>query len=254
MRRYKFLFLSLVALALALPAPNGALAGPPRGIQIVKEYRKALSAAKGNLAQTVAVHLDFAVRATEEAKEANNPNYMGFTGGADNVQYLQEAKSALAELESAKGATDPEVVRMTAQYEETHAKVAAICAAFNEDKLKNQTAPEDLYKGSDRKELEKMIRAEWTKLYPEDQILSIRFHMTDWERNQEHQWQAATQSWRDVDMSVLAVSVIVKTSETIATTYPAYANKDNLSGGKLTIGAETKGDGYVHREILVANL
>ena len=254
MRGIRLFTLVAIGLALALATPHPTFAGPPRKMSLVKDYRNALSAARGNPAATIEVHLEFAVKATLAAKEENNPNYMGFTGGADNVQYLQEAKAVLDDLSSEKGAADPEVVALTEKYEAAHAEVAAICDSFNTAKLQNEKAPADVYKGSDRGTFDKQIRAEWAKKYPEDQILDVRFHMAEWQRNKEHVWQSASQSWRDVDMSVLAVSVIVKTCDEVATTYPAYINKNNLSGGAITIGVDTKGSEYVHKEILVATL
>lgn len=52
----------------------------------------------------------------------------------------------------------------------------------------------------------------------------------------------------------LAASVIVKATEKIAPLFPAYINRDNLEGGDLNVGVETKSSEYVIKELLVANV
>ncbi|MEB3221457.1 MAG: hypothetical protein VKS61_05215 [Candidatus Sericytochromatia bacterium] len=41
---------------------------------------------------------------------------------------------------------------------------------------------------------------------------------------------------------------------TAATVYPAYLNKNHMQGDALTVGADTKGSGYVHEEMLIKHL
>ena len=71
------------------------------------------------------------------------------------------------------------------------------------------------------------------------EVLGIRFHMEQFDRNTKWTWHGADSSWNKSDMSVLCVTVIVKTSDEIATMYPAYVNLDHLSD-KTTYGVDVK--------------
>ena len=99
-----------------------------------------------------------------------------------------------------------------------------------------------------------MITAEWKKLYPDDEIIRVVFHVAEWKRNNRYQWNSSARAWFHIDKSVLVALVIVKTEEKIATMYPCYLNKDNLKNGEIRVGAKTKEGRYVVREILISNL
>ena len=61
------------------------------------------------------------------------------------------------------------------------------------------------------------------------------------------------EAWYDYDKSVLVTLVIVKTSNTTASLFPAYVNVDHISKEEV-IGVNTKGDNYIETKMLLKNL
>lgn len=120
----------------------------------------------------------------------------------------------------------------------------------NKSSVASEPTPADVYSGGDKKKLEKMIREAWKAKYPKDDILGVRFHMKDWKRDANY--KANSTSIYKTDTSVLAVSVVVKDNADTATIFPAYINKDNLSGG-IDAGVSTKTSEYVVKQMLVKN-
>lgn len=194
-------------------------------------------------------HLDKAVEMA--AKAANEKKPLFFTGG---VRQEMEEAERLVKLSCALLPADDE------RRAEMWGKVDAVKAdlARTEEQLKDlilaeARLPDEQYSGGDKDELRERVLAAWKKKYPKDEILGTRFHMKAFDRNVKWTWQGAESSWYKTDMSVLAVLVVVKTSDAVATTYPAYVNVDHIDDTS-SIGVDTKGDAYVHREVLIENL
>jgi len=120
----------------------------------------------------------------------------------------------------------------------------------NKGKIDDEPTPADVYSGKDKKELKKMILDAWKAKYPKDNVLGVRFHMDHWKRDANY--KANSTSIYKTDTSVLAVSVVVQDDSKYATIFPAYINKDNLSG-ELNTGVETKKSQYVVKQMLVKN-
>ena len=189
-----------------------------------------------------------AVVAAKKAQAEKKPAF--FKGGVK--QRLDRANDFLAVLETIKGKDDPQVQKLISNWEAKKKDIDAAEESMATELLASVQTPPDVYNASDKKTLYKMIEKEWKRLYPEDKIMAIRFHNDTWNRSTEWKWNNS--GWYKVDTSVLAVKVIVKTSNEIATIYPAYINKDHLKGDKLNVGAHTKKPGYVIEKMLMKNL
>jgi hypothetical protein len=122
----------------------------------------------------------------------------------------------------------------------------------NEGKIDTQKRPKDKYKGDDAAELTAMIKASWSQKYPKDKIMGIHLSAADWKRTQNKRWNEAINAWQFTDVSVLPAKVVVKTSDKIATIFPAYINKDNTDN-TLNTGVATKTSEYVINQMLVEN-
>ena len=91
----------------------------------------------------------------------------------------------------------------------------------------------------------------WKALYPQDQIVLVRFVKPSWERRRETTYNNG--SFYHYDNSALLVYVVIKKSAELGTAYPVYVNRDNQTG-KLEVGAQTKGSGYSHQDVLLKNV
>ncbi len=220
-----------------------------RTAQSFKKFNEAAGAFLSRAERDIPRALQDAERMADRAVSTQNPQF--FTGGVR--QNLEKAEAMLRVAESFLGPDDPKIARMRSQIEKTRAKLAGKEKALEEKIIAAERAPEEVYEGSDKEQLRKEILAEWKKAWPDDEVLAVRFHMKDFRRNVKWTWNDVDSAWEKSDKSVLAVTVIVKTSDKIATTYPAYINIDNLSNRKV-IGVQTKGGQYVHRKMLIANL
>ncbi len=120
----------------------------------------------------------------------------------------------------------------------------------NKGKIETEPTPADIYSGSDKAKFHTMIDSAWRKKYPQDKILGIRFHSNSWVRNANYKTNAT--GIYKTDTSVLPVSVVIQHGARFATIFPAYINKNNLTGS-ITAGVNTKKKEYVVKEMLLSN-
>lgn len=189
---------------------------------------------------------DRAAAATSEHYRINNYNV------AQNT--LRQASRIVGELEEMAGPGDPVVAAAKRDYEQTRRYVNTKCAAIRAKLIASVEPPADVYRGRDRKKLEKMIRTAWKETYPGDTILDVRFPSTQWKTTRTKRWNDTMHEWQYNNVSALAAVVIVKNPDgKTATIYRAFINRDNRSG-ELSAGVNTKYGGYVVEEVLLSKL
>jgi hypothetical protein len=188
--------------------------------------------------------LDFA----QTGLKSENPNM--FNDSAGTFQSLKEADKIHEECTKDKGKDDSQCSHLAKTIAEARAGVEKLKLEYRRIAAVKYRLPPEKYSGSDKAKLKKMVLDKWKELYPGDKVLGVRFHMGEWQRKKESNFNNGT--WYHYDNSVLAVLVAVKTSAELATVYPAYLNKNN-QGGAMTVGAGTKGDGYVQNDMLLKN-
>jgi hypothetical protein len=189
-----------------------------------------------------------AVAMGEQAAADKKPAF--FTGGVK--QKLEQANARITVCASLLQPDDSRMKAMNDAMSGAKSECDRLASTLKAEILAATRAPNDLYAGSDKVAHEKAIRAAWQAKWSGDEILGLRFHMEQFDRNTKWTWYDSDSSWNKSDMSVLCVTVVVKTSDEIATMYPAYVNVDHLSD-KTTYGVDTKGSAYVVEEMLVAN-
>lgn len=194
----------------------------------------------------------FLKKAEEMATQAASEKKPAFiTGGVK--QQFDWADADLKVCRALVPADDERLKAMESAYAESRKKVDAQAATLKELILAEERPPAEKYKGADLEALRKQILAEWKKEWPKDEVLMVRFHMENFDRRETATWDEGSKSWSFDDRSVLCVTVIVKTSDKIATSYPAYINVDNIAK-TTTFGVKTKGGVYVNEEMLVENV
>lgn len=189
-----------------------------------------------------------AVAFAEQGLKAMNVNQ--FSESAGTYQVLREAERLLNEGRI-KGEGSSEYKRTVKAIADAGTAIARISEQYNKKAAAAYRLPADQYTGGDKGAINAQVLAKWKALYPNDQVLATRFPMSAWERRKEADWNNG--SWYYYDNSALLVYVVVKKSGELATVYPAYVNK-NHQNGKVVIGAETKGNGYSHQDMLLKNM
>jgi len=174
-----------------------------------------------------------------------------FNDSSGTYQTLKEAEQILEEYSKEMGADNKLCVQLAKSITNARAGVEKIKSEYKRTAAQKYRLPAEKYSGGDKAKLKKMVLDKWKELHPNDKVLGVRFHMGEWQRKKESNFNNGT--WYHYDNSVLAVLVVVKTSPELATVYPAYLNKNNQSSS-MTVGAETKGSGYVQEEMLLKNV
>ena len=124
---------------------------------------------------------------------------------------------------------------------------------MEEDIIASTESPVELYAGGDKSSLKKMLGDKWKAKYPKDEVLAIVFSVENWKRDTSWAYNNSNE-WKKYDNSYIPVRVICKTSDTIASIYVAYINKDHMNSDQIKIGLETKDGGYAVEKMLIKNL
>jgi hypothetical protein len=99
--------------------------------------------------------------------------------------------------------------------------------------------PPDLYKGSDKAELESAIRAAWAKRYQADTILAIRFHNEKWTRKASKEFVGNT--LKSYDLQSMTVKVIVDKSPELVTIHTVTLQINHHESERLLVGEKNAG-------------
>lgn len=236
---------AIFTLTLAVLLAVSTMAGPSRPDRgAMKQYRTDTKKFANQPIPLIETHMKYALQQAEKAKADNKPGFFGERGGI--AQATNEA------IRVKDGLSGPDQAKAEGIIKEYQAKIDAIEASFKSETLAGATAPEDVYKGSDRKEWEQKLRAAWMQKYPGDKIIKMIFNQAQWEHSKGQEWNKAYKRWEQYDKSVLKTAVVVDNDAETALIHPAFVNKDNMSG-KVVLGVDTK-ESYGKIEILKKNL
>ena len=121
----------------------------------------------------------------------------------------------------------------------------------NKGKEASEKMPQNNYSGADLNQLLSKIKIAWKNKHPKDKVLAVKITSKDWKRDVN--FKSNSTSIYKNDTSILGGKVIVETNDKLATIFPAFINKDNLSG-EVNIGVATKKSNYVIKQMLVSNV
>lgn len=126
------------------------------------------------------------------------------------------------------------------------AEIKVKSAAIEKATRRVVKAPVEGYSGADKEKYRKAIQSAWMKKWSGDKIVKVVFPK-GWVRKDEWNNNGGGNYSRS-DMSYLVAIVVVQKDAKTATLYPAYVNKNNLSG-EISLGVETKGGSYINDDI-----
>lgn len=149
-------------------------------------------------------------------------------------------------LQAFNGDDDPTAKEVLLNVEPLMNEAKTKMAAIKKATARVVKAPVENYSGADKEKHRAAIKSAWLKEHQGDKIIKIVFPQA-W--NRKNEWtHNGNGNWSQSDMSYLVAWVIVQKDAKTATMYPAYVNKNNLSGS-ITYGVQTKGGSYVNDDI-----
>ena len=212
------------------------------------DYGKTLPEFNQLMYELVKLKARRAVEFAQQGVSEKNPNFFNGSSGLD--QQLREAEQLLSQTQADAGAASPEAQAASDAISKARTECETLAARFRSLEASSFRLPAEAYSGRDKGQLRQMVLARWKALYPQDQVVGVRFVDRTWERKRSSEYIHGT--WYHHDVSALRVYVVIKKTAELGEVYPAYINKDNASG-KLEVGAETKGSSYSHSGILLKN-
>lgn len=225
-------------LAVAPAAAGAGPAGGPKGRSLdpVGRYRDKLNDM-----------LKDAVGAANRCTTAPNPVAQN-TAFNSAQSHLDKMLETVREFERIYGSEHGDTVaKFRVGYQKGREKVNEKCAAVYEQKLAAARAPQNVYKGGDRKKWEEKALVKFKAAYPEAQVLGVRFDWETWAKRKDKVWNDAIGQWQFYDEETLRICIVAKASDRIATIYEVYARKDH------TQGSESLGDAIRGDDLLLAN-
>lgn len=166
---------------------------------------------------------------------------------------IEEIKEKIVNWKASGPEADRYLSELTETYQKTSANAFNLCEPVLVKTLADKSAPKDVYSGSDKSKYYKMIMSSWKETWPEDKILGLRFPNAEFKQTiNEKRWDSNKKAWNYVKKSVLVAKIVVQVSPKLAAIYPAYINRDDLSGA-VNAGVNTKGSEYIVELMLISN-
>jgi hypothetical protein len=177
----------------------------------------------------------------KDAERSNNANiYQISLNELDRLERLCKVVQAFAAPD------EPTVKETMEKVAKLRAEILPKQAALAKATARVVKMPTESYSGADKEKYRSAIKAAWKKQWAGDKILKVVFSQ-EWKRKNELNHNGNGNYSRS-DMSILVCWVIVQKDAKTATMYPAYVNKNNLSG-EITLGVQTKGGEYINDDI-----
>ncbi|MEX2217079.1 MAG: hypothetical protein WD768_23405 [Phycisphaeraceae bacterium] len=189
--------------------------------------------------------------AEEMAAKAAAEKKPAFFGGGVK-QKLDIAQQYLRVFGILAGEEHPAYLAYKKSYDETSSRIDKLRDSLKEEIIAATPFPQDNYKGADKSALAAQVLAQWKKVYPKDEVMTVRFSVSDWRSETGWQYEKAWSRWTYFDTSTLQVRVVVKDNDRVASIYVAFLNRDNANK-KITVGAHTKST-YSVEQMLLTNV
>jgi len=228
-------------------ARSGGPGGGPDG-------RSGLSGIKMRYGEKFEKNITKANSMAKQTAETGNPATFSEVLAALNAagSAIEEIKEKILKRKASGPEADKYIAELTAKYQSTGTNVFNLCEPVLVKTLAEKSPPKDVYSSSDKSKYSKMIMSAWKETWPEDKILGLRFPNAEFKQTfNEKRWDSNKKAWYYVKKSALAAKMVVQVSPMLAAIYPAYINRDDLSG-EVNAGVSTKGSEYIIELMLVS--
>ncbi len=182
------------------------------------------AAAKEEVSRVGKAYQALVQQKTEAGVREGKPAFFG-GGIPQRMEFAQEKLGLLAALsaEAAKPVAE-EMAKLRAQLKERQKALRDAIIASNE-------LPPDRYQGGDRAKLVELAMAEWKKLQPDAEVLTVRILSEQWSR--QKMWHYSNKTWGLTDASSLQAQVIVKYEKNLAVIRPINLRRDHMKNDQL---------------------
>lgn len=169
--------------------------------------------------------------------------------GAVNSQ-MRDAASRLAILRAinAKAATYKALQK---KHNSLKKKFSGMMKKLRDDMIRSKRKPADNYSNEDREELIAGAKAQWSALYPKDEIVGMVIPAADWKRTTEWRWHQ--RNWYLYDHSLLKVTVGVQEDKDHIGLYYVNLVKNHLEDDRLSFDVQEKKRAGIEALMLASN-
>lgn len=182
----------------------------------------------------------------KDAEKSNNANIYKIS-----LTELDRLEKTCRVVQAFATPNEPTITETMAKLTSLRTEINAKYTALEKATRRIVKAPVEGYSGADKEKYRAAIKSAWLKQWSGDKIVKIVFPQA-WTRKSE--WNNnGNGNYSKSDMSFLVAWVIVQKDAKTATMYPAYVNKNNLSG-EISYGVQTKGGSYVNDDIELAKV
>jgi hypothetical protein len=182
----------------------------------------------------------------KDAEKSNNHNIFQIS-----LTELDRLERVCQVVQAFAAPNEPAIKEAMDKVTALRAEIKVKSAAIEKATRRVVHAPTEGYSGADKEKHRAAIKSAWMKKWSGDKIVKIVFTKA-WIRKSE--WNHnGNGNYSKSDMSYLVATVVIQKDAKTATLYPAYVNKNNLSG-ELSYGVDTKGGSYVNDDIALSKV
>jgi hypothetical protein len=222
--------------------------------QLGKGFQESLDAFIAGVPEQI--DKDGALLKTAADKAVAAGDYAAFIQPEGEIEKRRYRITNITAIWSPLAPSDEARAKLSARAEALLAQCDAAAQKLAAAMIRDNKGPANKYSGADRGKLEAFVRAEWSKKYPADAILAVRFEAASFDRHTAWKLDPSTHSFVKTDESNIPVWVIIKDGPKQAIKYFCSLYKLHLRGDSLHLGfpyRNPKGPAPMYR-LLVSNL
>lgn len=192
----------------------------------LEKFQAEAEAQKKALPDAIRNDLSMAMGYAAEAVAEQKP--MWFTGGIPQTMgFAEERVALLSVLDEQAGQ------RMRVEFDRTRDQLKAQADSLRELIIRENTLPNDAYRGEDREDVVKIAQSAWKVQQKEFELLAVRIPAEQWAR--ETSWSFSNGTWYFSDRSRLQVRLIVADHENpeLVIDRPINVWKDHQKGDSM---------------------
>lgn len=202
-----------------------------------RDHYEEFAAAIATFAAKAPAQLEKEAAALKAASDTavGKKDHAAFTNPDGAIEALRNRVANLAAVWAPLAPSDAEREKIAARAKQVEADVVAKMESLAEAIVQSNVCPAERYAGADRDALEKFVRAGWSKGFPKEAVVAVRFADAAFERHTSLNWEPSMNAFVKRDSSSLGGWVVVKDGADRAIMWPVAVRKLHLKGDQLDL-------------------